>query len=167
MIVLWVGEVPQLGDQSPCWSSPHGPSIVCWDILKSPCATPRTEIPSMATASLEREGWNACGCSWAVPEGAGEGLKLCGLGAGLRGQGCSGSLQGQCLGGGGGGDLAGCPTCRQQGEGTHPQCQLGRVGRHSSAPWGVGILGMDAVLARSPGVRWSEGLALATRVAER
>lgn len=99
-------------------------------------------------------GQGRLGCLWvqlgcAVPERAGEGVKL-----GQRGQGCSGNLQGQHLDGGSGGALAGCP--HQQGEGTHPSASWacwGGTALHGPEHPGVGvprmdgIPGMDAVLA--------------------
>lgn len=98
--------------------------------------------------------WVQLGC--AVPERAGEGVKLWGLEQDRGAKAAQAVCRGSALVGGslqGGGALAGCPTSHQQGEGTHPSASWGgtalcgpehpRVG----VPRMDGIPGMGAVLA--------------------
>lgn len=98
-------------------SCPHGPSIMCWDILKGPCATPGHRAPLHGRASLESAGWGAGGSGGAV---------LCQArraGAGLEPRGARCRTEGPRL-------VRGCPKGRvSMGTGLEPLlCHTGWPG---------------------------------------
>lgn len=113
------------------------------------------EIPSMVGASLDRQAGMAVGAAGlgCAKESRRRGKTL---GAWGRTEGprlLRQSAGAECLDGGGGGALAGCPTSHQQGEETHPSASWGGTAlpgpEHPRVrvPRMDGIPGVDAVLA--------------------
>ena len=120
-----------------CLSCPHGPSIMCRDVLKGPCAIPRAEGPPSTARASPGEG--RLGCLWvqmgcAMPGRAGEGLKLWGTWSRAKGtQAVKGVSMGTVLE-----PVLPCWVAHllhQQAEGPHP-VSAGQAGGWHGSVWG-------------------------------